>query len=162
MDLDRVGIWGHSGGGGAAVNAILRFPDIFKVAVASAGNHDIRGYAYDWGERWQGLRTRGPDGSDNYEMLANQRLAAGLKGKLLLAYGGMDDNVHPNLTLLLIQELINHNKDFDLLVMPNENHSFNRHPYVIRRTWDYFVRFLRGEEPPATYAIQPPSEPRDR
>jgi dipeptidyl aminopeptidase/acylaminoacyl peptidase len=157
IDLNRVGIWGHSGGGGAALNAILRFPDLFKVAVATAGNHDIRGYAYDWGEKWQGVLTRNADGADNYELLANQRLAPGLKGKLLLAYGGMDDNVHPNLTWLVIQQLIENNKDFDLIVMPDENHTFNLHPYMIRRTWDYFVKNLLGDNPPKEYLIRGPS-----
>ena len=157
MDLSRVGIWGHSGGGGAALNAMLRFPDLFKVGVASAGNHDSRSYAYDWGEKWQGLRKRDADGRDNYDPQATQRLAAALRGKLLLAYSGMDDNVHPNVSWTVLEQLIAHNKDFDLLVMPNQNHSFNRSPYMIRRTWDYFVRHLRGEEPPAEYAIQPPT-----
>jgi dipeptidyl-peptidase 4 len=63
-------------------------------------------------------------------------------------YGTLDDNVHPNANLLLVDELIRHNKDFDLLVLPNRNHGFAGEPYVVRRTWDYFVRHLLGEEPP--------------
>ena len=90
MDLDRVGIYGHSGGGFASTHAILAFPDFYKVAVSSAGNHDQRGYLAAWGEQYQGLL----DG-DNYAKQANAGLAANLKGKLLLVHGDMDDNVPP-------------------------------------------------------------------
>lgn len=160
MDLDRVGIFGHSGGGFASTGAILRFPEFFKVAVSSAGNHDNRSYDYTWGEKYQGLLQRSPSGGDNFDSQANHLLAGRLSGKLLLAYGTLDDNVHPNATLLLIDELIKQNKDFDLLVLPNRNHGFANDPYFLRRTWDYFVRHLKGEEPPAGYVIKsPPAEP---
>lgn len=156
MDIERVGIFGHSGGGFASTDAILRFPDFFKVAVSSAGNHDNRSYSWGWGEKYQGLLEKKEDGSDNYESQANQLLAENLKGKLLLTYGTLDDNVHPNATLLVANELIKHNKDFDMLVFPNRNHRYGREAYVIRRTWDYFVRHLLGEEPPAGYKLQDP------
>ena len=153
MDLDRVGIFGHSGGGFASTDAILRYPDFFKVAVSSAGNHDNRSYDYTWGEKYQGLVEQNDDGTDGFDSQANQNLAENLKGKLLLMYGTLDDNVHPNATLLLINELIEHNKDFDLIVMPNRNHGYANEPYVIRRTWDYFGRHLRGEEPPHQFKL---------
>jgi dipeptidyl aminopeptidase/acylaminoacyl peptidase len=156
IDIGRVGIYGHSGGGFASTDAILRFPDFFKVAVSGAGNHDNRGYTDYWGEKYQGLLKEGVDGGDNYDNQANWQLASNLSGKLLLMYGTIDDNVHPNLTLLVVRELIAHNKDFDLLVLPNRRHAFSREPYVIRRTWDFFVRHLLGMEPPRGYAIQPP------
>ena len=79
-----------------------------------------------------------------------------LKGRLLLTYGTLDDNVHPNATLLLVNALIEHNKDFDMLVLPNRNHRYWKEPYVIRKTWDYFVKHLAGEEPPTGYEIQAP------
>ncbi len=158
IDLSRVGIFGHSGGGFSSTDAILRFPDFFKVAVSSAGNHDNRGYFYAWGERYQGQLQRREDGSDNYDSQANQNLAGALQGKLLLMYGTLDDNVHPNATLLVIDELIKKGKDFDLIVLPNRNHSYSSEPYVVRRTWDYFVRHLRGLEPPREYPIRPPPE----
>ncbi|MGW8267044.1 MAG: DPP IV N-terminal domain-containing protein, partial [Longimicrobiales bacterium] len=144
MDLDRVGIFGHSGGGFSSTDAILRFPDVFKVAVSSAGNHDNRSYDYTWGEKYQGLLTEKPDGTDTFDSQANQNLAEKLEGKLLLMYGTLDDNVHPNATLLVIDELIRNNKDFDLVVFPNRNHGYANEPYVIRRTWDYFVKHLLG------------------
>ena len=156
MDLDRVGIFGHSGGGFSSTDAILRFPDFFKVAVSSAGNHDNRSYDYTWGEKYQGLLTRKADGTDTFDSQANQNVARKLKGKLLLMYGTLDDNVHPNATLLVIDELIRQNKDFDLIVVPNRNHGYASEPYVIRRTWDYFVRHLLGFEPPREYEIVRP------
>jgi len=154
IDLDRVGIYGHSGGGFAAAGAMLRFPDFFHVGVSSAGNHDNRGYTYYWGEKYQGLLERMPDGSDSYEDQANHLLAENLKGKLLVTYGTMDSNVHPNMTLLLINELIKHNKDFDVMVFPNRRHGYSNEPYNIRITWDYFVRHLLEKRPPAGYTIR--------
>lgn len=159
IDLDRVGIYGHSGGGYAAADAILRYPDFFKVAVSEAGNHDNREYEDDWGEKWQGLLTR-RDGGTNYDDQANQNLAKNLRGKLLIAYGSTDDNVPPYNSLLLVNELIRNNKDFDLLVLPNRRHGFGGEPYMIRRRWDYFVRNLLGAEPPREYTFHSAPAPR--
>ena len=78
----------------------------------------------------------------------------GVRGRLLLAYGTLDDNVSPVATELVIDELIKANKDFDLLVMPNRNHGFAADPYMIRRTWDYFVRNLMGVTPPDGYLLK--------
>ena len=150
MDLGRVGIWGHSGGGYASTHAILAYPDFYKVAVSSAGSHDSRVYLTTWGERYQGFLT-----ADNYKAQANASLAANLKGKLLLVHGDMDDNVHPALTMQVVDALIKANKDFDLLILPNRNHGFYLEPYFIRRMWDYFVRNLLGAEPPQGYEIKP-------
>jgi len=156
IDLDRAGIWGHSGGGFASADAILRYPDFFKVAVSEAGNHDNREYEDDWGEKWQGLLTRGPDGATSYDNQANENLARNLKGKLLLAHGTTDDNVPPYNTLLLVDSLIAANKDFDLLLLPNRRHGFGNEPYMVRRRWDYFVKNLLGAEPPAGYEMHGP------
>lgn len=157
MDLDRVGIFGHSGGGFSSTDALLSHPDFFKVAVSTAGNHDNRSYDFTWGEKYHGLLERKPGGGDSFDNQANQELAGRLQGKLLLMYGTLDDNVHPNANHLLIDELIKANKDFDLVVLPNRNHGFANEPYVIRRTWDYFVRHLKGIEPPRAYQIVRPT-----
>ncbi|MBT3241886.1 MAG: prolyl oligopeptidase family serine peptidase [Bacteroidetes bacterium] len=151
IDLDRVGIYGHSGGGFASTDAILRYPDFFDVAVSGAGNHDNRNYEDDWGEKWQGLLETYPDGKTNYDNQANQLLAKNLKGKLLLAHGTMDGNVPYYNTLLVVNELIAANKDFDLILFPNRGHGFGGETYMIRRKWDYFVRHLLGAEPPVEY-----------
>jgi dipeptidyl aminopeptidase/acylaminoacyl peptidase len=153
IDIDRAGIWGHSGGGYAAADAMFRFPDFFKVGISEAGNHDNREYEDDWGEKWQGLMTK-ENGGDSYDNQANQNFAKNLKGKLLLAHGTTDSNVPPYNTLLVVNELIKANKDFDLILLPNRNHGFGNEPYMIRRRWDYFVKNLLGAEPPKQYEMR--------
>ena len=157
MDLDRVGIFGHSGGGFSSTDAILTYPEFFKVAVSSAGNHDNRSYDFTWGEKYQGLLKKLNDSTDSFDSQSNWRKAKNLRGRLLLSYGTLDDNVHPVATELVIDELIKANRDFDLLVMPNRNHGFASDPYMVRRTWDYFVRNLMGATPPDSYLLKPPT-----
>lgn len=152
IDINRVGIYGHSGGGYAAADAILRYPDFFKVAVSESGNHDNRTYEDDWGEKWQGLLKINPDGTSNYDDQANQSLAKNLKGHLLLAHGTLDGNVPLNNTMMLVKELIAANKDFDLILFPNRGHGYGADSYyMMRRKWDYFVRYLLGIEPPKEF-----------
>ncbi len=158
IDIDRAGIYGHSGGGYAAAGAMFRYPDFFKVGISEAGNHDNREYEDDWGEKWQGLLEPKTSG-DNYDSQANQNFAKNLKGKLLLAHGTMDNNVPPYNTLLVVNELIKANKDFDLLLLPNRSHGFGNEPYMIRRRWDYFVRYLLGGQPPQGYELHAPPGP---
>jgi dipeptidyl aminopeptidase/acylaminoacyl peptidase len=153
IDGERVGIFGHSGGGYSSARALLMYPDFFKVAASSAGNFDQRGYTFLWGEKYQGLLQTKPDGTDNYANQDVQSLAKNLKGKLLLAYGELDDNVPPNLTLVLMDALIKANKSFELLVMPYGNHGFAAEPYFVRRRWDFLVRHLLGVEPPTDFEL---------
>jgi dipeptidyl-peptidase-4 len=160
IDIDRAGIYGHSGGGYAAADAMFRYPDFFKVGISEAGNHDNRVYEDDWAEKWQGLLEQKPDGTTNYDSQANQLIAKNLKGKLLLAHGTMDANVPPNNTLLVVDALIQANKDFDLLMLPNRGHGFGNEAYMVRRRWDYFVRYLIGVEPPREYELRSPVTPR--
>jgi dipeptidyl aminopeptidase/acylaminoacyl peptidase len=156
IDLDRVGIYGHSGGGNATGAAMLHYPDFFKVGIAESGNHDQRDYEDDWAEKWAGLEAKNSDGTSNYDSQANQNFAKNLKGHLLLAHGSMDDNVPPNNTLLLVDALIEANKDFDLLIIPNVPHSYGQaSQYMTRRRWDYFVRYLAGDIPPVNYEMKP-------
>jgi len=160
IDIDRVGIWGHSGGGYAAADAMFRYPDFFKVGISESGNHDNRVYEDDWGERYHGLLTRDSSGKTNYDDQANQNIAKNLKGHLLLAHGTMDDNVPPNNTLLVVEALIKANKDFDLLMLPNQRHGYgSASNYMTRRRWDYFTRYLLGVEPPKNYELKPPATP---
>ena len=155
IDIDRVGIWGHSGGGFATTSAMFRFPDFFKVGIAESGNHDQRNYEDDWGERYQGLLVKNADGSDSYEVEANQNFAKDLKGKLMLAHGTMDTNVPPSQTLLVVEALIKANKDFDLIMLPNQAHGYGAmSQYMMRRRWDYFVKWLLGTEPPREYRMK--------
>ncbi len=165
MDLQRVGIYGHSGGGYAAVRAMLKFPEFYKVGVASSGNYDQRTYWAEWGERFQGYPVVGSD----YEPESAAALAPRLQGRLLLAYGDLDDNVPPANTLQLVNALIAASRDFDLLVLPNRNHSLTNlapggpggeraDPYFLRRRWDYFVQHLMGVTPPPQFVLPPPGQ----
>lgn len=150
IDTNKVGIWGHSGGGFATAAAMFRYPDFFKVGIAESGNHDNRNYEDDWGERYNGLVE-----NSNYEAQANQNYAKNLKGKLMLAHGMMDNNVPPYNTLLVVEALNKANKDYDLVIFPNSAHGFGAYsPYMMRRRWDYFVRNLLNVEPPKEYPLR--------
>ncbi|HZC27282.1 MAG TPA: DPP IV N-terminal domain-containing protein [Actinopolymorphaceae bacterium] len=152
LDLDRVGIYGHSAGGYASCQAMLAHPDFYKVCVSSAGNHDHRQDKAWWVERYMGWPV-----GDHYRDQANRTRAHELAGKLLLIHGEMDENVHVASTLALVDALVAANKDFDLLVLPNRTHACGSDPYVVRRRWDYFVRHLAGGDPPS-YRITPDAE----
>jgi dipeptidyl aminopeptidase/acylaminoacyl peptidase len=156
IDLERVGIFGHSGGGFASTDAMLRYPEFFSVAVSGAGNHDNRSYNIYWAEKYQGLLRRDSTrrGEDNFTASANKSYAANLRGKLLLMHGDMDDNVHPAMTIQVVDELIKANRDFDLIMAPNRAHGLNE-SYFIRRRWDYFVEHLAKAIPPVNYKMTP-------
>ena len=149
IDLGHVGIYGHSGGGYAAAAALFGYPDFFKVGIAESGNHDQRAYTDDWADKFTSALTN----QDNESLVKN------LKGHLLLSHGTMDDNVPPYLTMLLADALIKANKDFDLVMLPNQQHPYKAEAgtYMTRRRWDYFVRHLQGTEPPREYAFHAPA-----
>ncbi|MEZ4902122.1 MAG: S9 family peptidase [Spirosomataceae bacterium] len=154
MDLSRIGVWGHSGGGYATAAAMFRYPDFYKVGISESGNHENRNYEDDWGERYIGLLVKDASGKANYENQANQNFAVNLKGKLLLAHGAMDDNVPPYNTYLVVEALQKANKDFDLIIFPKARHGFGVDTYyMMRRRWDYFVKHLIGAEPPKEFKI---------
>ncbi|HXC94224.1 MAG TPA: DPP IV N-terminal domain-containing protein [Edaphobacter sp.] len=155
IDLDKVGIYGHSGGGNATGAAMFHYPDFFKVGIAESGNHDQRDYEDDWAEKWSGLLVKNADGTSNYDSQANQNFVKNLKGKLLLAHGSMDNNVPLNNTLLVVEALIKANKDFDLLIIPNVAHGYGEaSQYMTRRRWDYFVKNLADNVPPHEYEMK--------
>jgi dipeptidyl aminopeptidase/acylaminoacyl peptidase len=152
MDTTEIGIWGHSGGGFATADAMFTYPDFFKVGIAESGNHDNRNYEDDWGERYIGLLRTDSNGVSNYEPQANELYAKNLKGKLMLAYGTMDDNVPPSNTNLVIEALEKANKDYDLVIFPNSHHGYGQYYfYMMRRRWDYFVKNLLKATPPKEY-----------
>ncbi|WP_282294966.1 DPP IV N-terminal domain-containing protein [Stenotrophomonas sp. PS02289] len=163
LDLDRVGIYGHSFGGYSAARALLRHPDFYKVGVASAGSHSFQGM-YGGGihgmDRLVGGAPVYADGSAQrpaddaipalFRPLDNGALAHQLRGKLMLVYGDLDENAMPALTLQLARALNAANKDYDLLYLANQDHElFRNDRYYMRRMWDYFVTHLMGETPPA-------------
>jgi predicted peptidase len=160
MDLENVGIWGHSGGGFASTRAVFEYSDFYDVAVSGSGNHDNRNYEADWGEKWQGLLVDGniegkANGTTNYDNQANQLIAKNLKGKLLITHGSVDDNVPPSNTMLVVEALIKANKDFDMIMFPNKRHGYgNMTNYMTRKRWDYFVTHLLNAKPPKEFLLK--------
>ncbi|ARV08010.1 S9 family peptidase [Polaribacter sp. SA4-10] len=160
MDIESVGIWGHSGGGFASTRAVFAYPEFYDVAVSGAGNHDNRNYEADWGEKWQGLLVEGNlegkgDGTTNYDNQANQLIAKDLKGKLLITHGAMDNNVPPSNTMLVVEALIKANKDFDMILFPNKRHGYgDMTKYMTRKRWDYFVTHLLNAKPAKDFKLK--------
>jgi dipeptidyl aminopeptidase/acylaminoacyl peptidase len=159
LDANRIGVYGHSAGGYTSARAILRHPDIFKVAFSSAGAHNFHGLYYAGGgplpDYGNGIRLKPEVAAvpENYRDLDNGTLAANLRGKLLLAYGDMDENAFPAVTLQFCAALNEANRSYDLLYIPNGTHFYLGQPYFLRRLWDYFVEHLMHETPPLNYAI---------
>jgi len=162
MDLSRVGIYGHSGGGFMSTAALLTYPDFFKVAVSSAGNHDNNVYNIWWGEVHHGVEAKtktvkkeNEEGETVEEEVTefvsiipkNQDLADNLKGRLLLVHGEMDNNVHPANTYRMADALIRAGKRFDMMIFPESRHGFGRYSdYFERMLWDYFAEHLLGHQ----------------
>jgi len=148
IDMTRVGIYGHSGGGFMSTAAMLVYPDFFKVAVSSAGNHENNIYNRWWSEKHHGVKeTEDKDGKIRfeYDIARNSQIAKNLKGRLLLIHGDIDNNVHPANTLRLVDALIKANKRFDMLMIPGKRHGFaDATDYVFWIRADYFARHLLG------------------
>ncbi|MCQ2268575.1 MAG: DPP IV N-terminal domain-containing protein [Bacteroidaceae bacterium] len=149
MDINKVGIHGHSGGGFMSTAAILQYPDFFKVAVSCAGNHDNSIYNRWWSETHHGVKevvTEKGDTTFQYKIGTNQEIASQLKGHLLLVHGDIDNNVHPGNTIRVINALIKAGKRFDMLFLPQQRHSFgDMNEYFYWRLVDYFSEHLRGK-----------------
>jgi dipeptidyl-peptidase 4 len=149
IDANRVGIWGHSGGGFMSTAAILEYPDFFKVAFSESGNHENEIYNNTWSEKHNGIHeTDGPDGTAKfqYSIDTNSALAKNLKGHLMLTTGDIDDNVSPSNTYRLVNALIKANKRFDMLVLPGKRHAYaDEAQYVFWRRGDYFSKYLLGD-----------------
>ncbi len=150
IDRNKVGIHGHSGGGFMSTAAMLVYPDIFKVAVSNAGNHDNSVYNRWWSEKHHGVKetiSEKGDTSFSYMIDKNPDLAKNLKGKLLLIHGEIDNNVHPANTLRVVNALIKANKRFDMLILPTQRHGFgDMNEYWFWRTADYFSKYLLGDD----------------
>jgi len=149
IDRDKAGIHGHSGGGFMSTAAMLVYPDIFKVAVSNAGNHDNAVYNRWWSEKHNGVKENISDKGDttfSYMIDKNPDIAKNLKGKLLLIHGEIDNNVHPSNTIRMVNALIKSNKRFDMLILPTQRHGFgDMNEYWFWRTADYFSKYLLGD-----------------
>lgn len=148
IDLQRVGIHGHSGGGFMSTAAILKYPDFFKVAVSCSGNHDNSIYNRWWSEQHHGIKERIEAGDTTfvYSIETNPQIAANLKGHLLLCTGDIDDNVHPANTIRVINALIRANKRFDMLFLPGQRHGYgDMNEYFFWKMADYYCEWLMGD-----------------
>ena len=149
IDIDRVGIHGHSGGGFMSTAAICQYPDFFKVAVSCAGNHDNTIYNRWWSETHHGVKETVSEKGDTtfvYKIGTNPEIAKNLKGHLLLVHGDIDDNVHPGNTTRVVNALIRAGKRFDMLMLPQQRHSFgDMNEYFYWRMVDYFSEHLKGQ-----------------
>ena len=158
IDADRVGIYGHSGGGFMSTAALLTYPEFYDVAVSSAGNHDNNMYNLWWSEVHNGVKKvtkkvetdSASTDSVKVEWEAhvepNTALAKNLQGHLLLVHGTIDDNVHPGNTIRMADALIKQGKRFDLMMLPGQRHGFGEYsPYFERMLWYYFAEHLLGD-----------------
>ena len=149
IDIEKVGIFGHSGGGFMSTAAMLVYPDFFKVAVSSAGNHDNTVYNSWWSETHHGIKEEiDAKGKVTYKYMIdkNQSLAKNLKGKILLATGDVDNNVHPAGTIRMVNAFMKANKRFDFMLFPGSRHGFRDREYWFWRKADYFSKHLLGVE----------------
>jgi len=144
INVDKVGIYGHSAGGYDTGRAMLGFSDFYKVGVASSADHDFRMEKAWWPEMYQGWPV-----DETYEKTSNVTNAKNLKGKLLLVHGGIDDNVNPSATFKLAEALINADKEFDMLIFPSQRHGYQGQArnYFTKKRWNYFVEHLLGAKP---------------
>ncbi|WP_299273066.1 prolyl oligopeptidase family serine peptidase [uncultured Psychroserpens sp.] len=144
IDTNRVGVFGHSAGGFDTGRAMLAFPEVYKVGVASSADHDFRMEKAWWPEMYQGWPV-----DESYQEVSNITNASNLKGKLLLVHGGLDDNVNPSATFKLADALVKADKEFDLLILPSQRHGYRgkQRLYFIKKRWNYFIEHLRGDTP---------------
>jgi dipeptidyl-peptidase-4 len=149
IDINRVGIHGHSGGGFMSTAALLNYPDFFKVAVSSSGNHDNSIYNRWWSEKHNGVKEIVGEKGDTtflYNIEKNPDLAKNLKGHLLLTTGDIDNNVHPANTIRVVNALIKANKRFDLVILPGQRHAYgDMGEYFFYMLADYYSKWLLGD-----------------
>ncbi len=149
IDIEKVGISGHSGGGFMSTAALLQYPDFYKAAVSSAGNHENNIYNRWWSEKHHGVKEEIDDKGESkfiYDIEKNSELAKNLRGHLLLVTGDMDNNVHPGNTYRMANALIKAKKRFEFFIMPGQRHGFGDHTeYFFWLKADYFCKHLIGD-----------------
>lgn len=175
IDLDRVGIYGHSGGGFMSTAALLTYPDFYDVAVSTSGNHDNNVYNQWWSETHNGVvketqtvQVENEEGetvdstvtSWDAEVDANMELASNLEGHLLLATGMIDNNVHPAGTIRMAESLVQAGKNFDFVLLPGQRHGYGgvHGDWFDRVRWRYFAEHLLGDYRPDDIDINIPED----
>jgi dipeptidyl aminopeptidase/acylaminoacyl peptidase len=168
IDRSKVGIHGHSGGGFMSTAAMLVYPDVFKVAVSSAGNHENNIYNRWWSEKHHGVQERVLPSGDTtfvYQIEKNSELAKNLKGHLMLSTGDVDNNVHPAGTIRMANALIKAGKRFEFVLLPGQRHGYgDMNEYFFWKMGDYFVAHLLGESspPPVDMVEMQRDKPKDK
>jgi dipeptidyl-peptidase-4 len=138
-------MWGWSGGGGATLNALFRYPEIYSTGLAVAAVTNLENYDTIYMERYMGLIDENPE--DYFEGSAIN-FASGLEGNLLYVHGTGDDNVHYQNAEQLFNELIKHNKYFTMLAYPNRSHGIFEGPGTRKHLFTYMTRYLNEHMPP--------------
>ncbi len=168
IDRHKVGIHGHSGGGFMSTAAMLVYPDVFKVAVSSAGNHENNIYNRWWSEKHHGVQERILPSGDTtfvYQIEKNPDLAKNLKGHLMLSTGDVDNNVHPAGTIRMANALIKAGKRFEFVLLPGQRHGYGEmSEYFFWKMGDYFVAHLLGDSvpPPVDMVQMQRDKPKDK
>ena len=168
IDRSKVGIHGHSGGGFMSTAAMLVYPDVFKVAVSSAGNHENNIYNRWWSEKHHGVQERILPSGDTtfvYQIEKNPDLAKNLKGHLMLSTGDVDNNVHPAGTIRMANALIKAGKRFEFVLLPGQRHGYgDMNEYFFWKMGDYFTAHLLGDTnpPPVDMVEMLRDKPKDK
>jgi len=168
IDRGKVGIHGHSGGGFMSTAAMLVYPDVFKVAVSSAGNHENNIYNRWWSEKHHGVQERILPSGDTtfvYQIEKNPDLAKNLKGHLMLSTGDVDNNVHPAGTIRMANALIKAGKRFEFVLLPGQRHGYgDMNEYFFWKMGDYFTAHLLGDTnpPPVDMVEMLRDKPKDK
>ena len=139
LDGDRVGSWGWSGGGQMTLNAMFRYPNVYRTGIAVAFVSDQRLYDTIYQERYMGLPS---DNEEGYRLGSPITHADGLEGNLLMIHGTADDNVHYQSTEQLVDKLIELDKDFSVMMYPDRTHSIKEKPNTKRHLYRLMTDFL--------------------
>jgi len=145
VDPDRIGVWGWSGGGAMTLNAMFRYPDLYRTGMSVAPVTNQRLYNSIYQERYMGLPE---DNVEGYEKGSPVTFAHQLKGNLLLVHGTGDDNVHYQNTEMLINELIKHNKSFTMMSYPNRSHGIREGKNTSLHLFELLTQYLKKNLPP--------------
>lgn len=143
-DGDRVGVYGHSYGGYATLMLMLKYPDIFHVGVSGAPVTDWRSYDTIYTERYMRTPQENKEGYDEGSAL---QYADKLEGELLIIHGTTDNNVHQGNTIQMVDELIKADKDFDMMLYPEQRHGISgKHgTHYNKMRINHLVRHLEPE-----------------
>jgi dipeptidyl-peptidase-4 len=144
VDPDRVGVWGWSGGGSMTLNAMFRYPELYRTGMAVASVPDQTLYDAPYEERYMGLL---PENAEDYRQASPMTFANQLKGNLLIVHGTGDDNVHYQGVQRLVNELVKADKPFTMMAYPNRSHGISEGENTSRHLRSLLTRYLEDHLP---------------